>query len=64
MAKGLRASSKKANKSNLRSKVFGPVEEARNERLSKKLLELAKSPKTDAAGDTKMTLSEQGLLQI
>lgn len=41
MAKGLRASSKKANRSLLRQNVFGPVEAARKERLSAKLLELA-----------------------
>ena len=39
MAKGLRSSVKKANKARLRSKVFGPVEDARKERLSSKLLE-------------------------
>ena len=41
MAKGLRASSKKANKNKLRSAIFSRVEAERNERLSAKLLELA-----------------------
>ncbi|KIW00712.1 uncharacterized protein PV09_07697 [Verruconis gallopava] len=45
MAKGLRASVNKRNKSKLRSRVFGPVEDARTERLSAKLLELAQQPK-------------------
>lgn len=43
MAKGLRSSVKKANKAKLRSRVFKPVEDARTERLSAKLLELASS---------------------
>jgi hypothetical protein len=42
MAKGLRSSTKKTNRSKLRAKVFGPVEAARTERLSVKLLELAR----------------------
>ena len=45
MAKGARASTKKANNARLKSRVFGPVETARNERLSAKLLELASQPK-------------------
>lgn len=45
MAKGSRASSVKANNVRLKNKVFGPVEAARNERLSAKLLELAAQPK-------------------
>lgn len=44
MAKGLRASTKKANRAKLRSKVFGPMEDARMQRLSTKLLELASQP--------------------
>ncbi|MCJ1419383.1 hypothetical protein MMC32_005738 [Xylographa parallela] len=47
MAKGLRASTKKANRVKLRSKVFGPVEDARTQRLSAKLLELASKPKDE-----------------
>jgi hypothetical protein len=45
MAKGARASSRKANNSKLKSKVFGPVETERTARLSAKLLELASQPK-------------------
>ncbi|KAF8859627.1 hypothetical protein BDZ45DRAFT_742198 [Acephala macrosclerotiorum] len=47
MAKGARASTKKANNAKLKSKVFGPVESARVERLSAKLLELASQPKPE-----------------
>jgi hypothetical protein len=54
MAKGARASVRKANNVRLKSQVFGPVENARMERLSAKLLELAsqptpKPPKEDVA---------------
>ena len=44
MAKGARASSKKANRTKLRANVFGPVEQARAERLHAKL-----NPKQPAA---------------
>jgi hypothetical protein len=49
MAKSARASRIKKNNQNLKSRVFGPVEAARNERLSKKLLELAQQPKPQQA---------------
>ncbi|KUI59188.1 hypothetical protein VM1G_00892 [Cytospora mali] len=45
MAKSSRASSKKANNQRLKKGVFGPIESARQERLSAKLLELAAQPK-------------------
>jgi hypothetical protein len=45
MAKGARASTRKANNAALKSRVFGPVEDARTQRLSTKLLELARQPK-------------------
>jgi hypothetical protein len=45
MAKGARASKIKSNNAKLKSKVFGPVETARTERLSAKLLELASQPR-------------------
>lgn len=45
MAKSARASAVKKNKSKLKSKVFGPVEQARAERLSQKLLQLAQQAK-------------------
>ncbi len=45
MAKSARASSVKKNNQRLKKHVFGPIETARNERLSTKLLELASQPK-------------------
>lgn len=57
MAKGSRASSIKANNSALKTKVFGPIETARTERLSAKLLALAAAPRPSAqkdAGDVTM----------
>ncbi|KAI9842522.1 MAG: hypothetical protein M1838_003094 [Thelocarpon superellum] len=59
MAKGLRSSVKKANKAKLRSRVFGPVENARTERLSAKLLELAAEPKAVKATDMTMDLEQK-----
>ena len=41
MAKGLRSSRNKKNNQSLSKRVFAPVEAARNERLSAKLLALA-----------------------
>lgn len=51
MAKSARASTIKKNNSALKKRVFGPVEAARNERLSAKLLELAKAPKEEKMED-------------
>ncbi|ATZ58790.1 hypothetical protein BCIN_16g04750 [Botrytis cinerea B05.10] len=48
MAKGARSSSIKANNSALKSKVFGPVENARAERMHAKLMELISQPKPSA----------------
>ena len=45
MAKGLRSSALKKNRSALKRKVFGPVESARNERMQAKLLEMVNQPK-------------------
>lgn len=45
MAKSSRASRIKKNNQALKKRVFDPVETARNERLSAKLLELAKTSK-------------------
>lgn len=45
MAKSSRASTIKANNQRLKAKVFGPVESARQERLSAKLMELVSQPK-------------------
>ncbi|EED12544.1 conserved hypothetical protein [Talaromyces stipitatus ATCC 10500] len=44
MAKSIRSSTKKRNHAKLRSTVFGPVADARTERLSAKLQELAAQP--------------------
>lgn len=44
MGKKLHSSRAKTNKSHLRQNVFGPVEQARAERLSAKLLEIAQQP--------------------
>ena len=63
MAKGLRASSKKRNKSKLREEVFGPVEEARKARLAAKgeeLLALALECKESAKADTVMKEGPEG----
>lgn len=49
MAKSSRASSKKFNNQRLAATVFGPVEAARQERLSAKLLELARQAKPEPA---------------
>lgn len=49
MAKSARASTRKANNRRLVKNVFGPAEAARNERLSAKLLELAKQPKPESS---------------
>jgi hypothetical protein len=59
MAKGARASSKKANRTKLRARVFGPVEAARAERLHAKMLEIIQQPKPertemDTAEDSKL----------
>ncbi|PNY29775.1 Uncharacterized protein TCAP_00313 [Tolypocladium capitatum] len=47
MAKSSRSSSKKANNRRKATAVFGPAELARDERLSAKLLALAKAPKPE-----------------
>ncbi|KAI9844096.1 MAG: hypothetical protein M1837_005810 [Sclerophora amabilis] len=63
MAKGLRSSVKKTNRSKLRSRVMGPVEDARRQRLSAKLLELSSNPKPanpEIPTETKMEVLEDG----
>ena len=47
MGKNIHSSRTKINKSHLRQNVFGPVEQARAERLSAKLLEVARQPKPE-----------------
>lgn len=50
MAKSIRSSTKKRNHAKLRSTVFGPAVDARTERLSAKLQEIAARPlKTEIA---------------
>lgn len=60
MAKGLRSSRNKGNKSKLRSSVFGPVEYARKERLSAKLVELSSKPQPKPDEIMKMADGEKG----
>jgi Protein of unknown function (DUF2423) len=57
MAKGLRASSRKKNNTALREKIFTPAVDARTERLSAKLQELAAKPRPDQ--ERKMDVDEQ-----
>jgi len=45
MARGARSSGLKKNKKALRKRVFGPVEQARNERLNSKLASIIAAPK-------------------
>lgn len=52
MAKGARASSTKANNAALKRNVFGPIEAARAERLSAKLLALVAAPRPSQQKDT------------
>lgn len=60
MARSLRSSREKTNKSRLRSNVFGPVEKQRKERLSAKLLELATSSQISAGKQSPGIDGEQG----
>jgi hypothetical protein len=56
MAKSARSSAKKANKRALKDKVFGPVEDARIERLSAKLQEVIEKRR----GEVQMTDAADG----
>lgn len=49
MAKSSRSSSKKFNNQRKAAAIFGPAEAARQERLSAKLLELARQAKPEPA---------------
>lgn len=67
MAKGARASSKKANRTKLRARVFAPVEKARADRLHAKLLDIISQPKPerpemDTAEDSKRDLDNMKYL--
>lgn len=52
MAKSVRASVSKRNKAKLRATVFGPAVDARTERLSAKLQELASQPSPSDQGES------------
>jgi hypothetical protein len=56
MAKSARASTRKRNNATLRTKVFGPAIDARTERLSAKLQEIANAPKPEQ--EKKMEVDE------
>ncbi|KAM0334098.1 hypothetical protein ACHAQA_001118 [Verticillium albo-atrum] len=58
MAKSARASSRKANNRALKKNVFGPVESARTERLSAKLIELAAQPKPQKEREVSMDVED------
>lgn len=60
MAKSVRASKIKTNNSKLKSRVFGPVETARTERLSAKLLELASQPRPTKKDSDGMAMDIEG----
>ena len=61
MAKGLRSSRNKSNNLKLRSKIFGPVEDERKQRLSAKLLGLAVMPKPETKMDVRMVDKVEGM---
>jgi hypothetical protein len=60
MAKSARASKIKTNNSKLKTRVFGPIESARTERLSAKLLELASQPKPAKKDSGQMPMDVEG----
>lgn len=64
MAKSIRASVSKRNRATLRKKVFGPVVDARTERLAAKLQELASQPRPKAPEKANMELesNDTGML--
>ena len=62
MAKGLRSSTEKANRSQLRSRIFGPVESARRERLSAKLTQSASKYKIREEAGVKVAQDHEGTL--
>ncbi|KAF2624082.1 hypothetical protein BU25DRAFT_413954 [Macroventuria anomochaeta] len=59
MAKGLRASTERANRRKLRANVFGPAEKARAERLHAKLLATINSEKPAPPEKKEMEVDEQ-----
>lgn len=62
MAKSQRSSVTKANNQRLKKNVFGPVEAARQQRLSARLLEIASQPKPVPEKDMKDAV-EQGMFE-
>ncbi|KAI1417832.1 hypothetical protein F5Y13DRAFT_151933 [Hypoxylon sp. FL1857] len=56
MAKSARSSTRKTNNQRLKANVFGPIEAARAERLSAKLLELAAQPKPPKPESSEMKM--------
>lgn len=62
MAKSARSSSKKANNQRKVANINGPVDAARAQRLSARLIELAKQPKPEPS-DVKMD-GELKILQL
>ncbi|KAI0145911.1 hypothetical protein F4776DRAFT_382992 [Hypoxylon sp. NC0597] len=58
MAKSARSSTRKANNQRLKANVFGPIEAARAERLSAKLLELAAQPKPPKPESNEMKIED------
>jgi hypothetical protein len=60
MAKGLRASVKKSNRTKLRARVFRPVEDARLERLHAKMLEVIEQPKPEPPKTKEMEVDAEG----
>lgn len=58
MAKSARSSTRKTNNQRLKANVFGPIEAARAERLSAKLLELAAQPKPPKPESNEMKIED------
>lgn len=61
MAKGLRSTVKKRNRAKLRSTIFGPAADARTERLSAKLQELASRPGPAQERNSRMDVDDTGM---
>jgi hypothetical protein len=64
MAKSARASSRKKNNQRKAANIFGPAESVRAERLSAKLLELAKQPKPESSDVAMKTDDGMSLVAI
>lgn len=58
MAKSIRASVSKRNRATLRKNFFGPIVDARTERLHAKLQELADKPRPEAPEKSKRAQAE------